>query len=60
MRCWRRAPRSTQGADDILVIFGDTPLIAPETLKRLRGAIDIGASVAVLGFRPPIRPATAG
>src|SRR5262245_43374444 len=34
--------------DDILVIFGDTPLLSPETLKRLRGAIDHHASVAVL------------
>jgi bifunctional UDP-N-acetylglucosamine pyrophosphorylase/glucosamine-1-phosphate N-acetyltransferase len=42
-----------RGADDILVIFGDTPLLSAETLKRLRGAIDHHASVAVLGFRPP-------
>jgi bifunctional UDP-N-acetylglucosamine pyrophosphorylase/glucosamine-1-phosphate N-acetyltransferase len=41
-----------QGADDIVVIFGDTPLIGADTLKRLRGAIDHHASVAVLGFRP--------
>ena len=40
------------GADDILVVYGDTPLISAETLKRLRGAIDHHASVAVLGFRP--------
>jgi bifunctional UDP-N-acetylglucosamine pyrophosphorylase/glucosamine-1-phosphate N-acetyltransferase len=40
-----------KGADDILVIFGDTPLVSAETLKRLRGAIDHHASVAVLGFR---------
>jgi bifunctional UDP-N-acetylglucosamine pyrophosphorylase/glucosamine-1-phosphate N-acetyltransferase len=40
-----------QGADDILVIFGDTPLISADTLKRLRAAIDHHASVAVLGFR---------
>jgi bifunctional UDP-N-acetylglucosamine pyrophosphorylase/glucosamine-1-phosphate N-acetyltransferase len=41
-----------KGADDILVIFGDTPLVGADTLKRLRGAIDHHASVAVLGFRP--------
>ena len=41
-----------KGADDILVVYGDTPLISAETLKRLRGAIDHHASVAVLGFRP--------
>lgn len=40
-----------KGADDILVIFGDTPLISAATLKRLREAIAKGASVAVLGFR---------
>ena len=42
-----------QGADDVLVIFGDTPLIASATLKAMRGAIVHGASIAVLGFRPP-------
>jgi bifunctional UDP-N-acetylglucosamine pyrophosphorylase/glucosamine-1-phosphate N-acetyltransferase len=41
-----------QGADDILVIFGDTPLIRPQTLVKLRAAIAGGAAVAVLGFRP--------
>jgi bifunctional UDP-N-acetylglucosamine pyrophosphorylase/glucosamine-1-phosphate N-acetyltransferase len=40
------------GADDILVIFGDTPLIQPQTLGMLRQAIAGGAAVAVLGFRP--------
>ena len=41
-----------QGAEDILVVFGDTPLISAETLKKLRDALHHGASVAVLGFRP--------
>jgi bifunctional UDP-N-acetylglucosamine pyrophosphorylase/glucosamine-1-phosphate N-acetyltransferase len=41
-----------QGPDDVLVIFGDTPLILPDTLARLRGALAKGAAVAVLGFRP--------
>ena len=40
------------GADDILVVFGDTPLIRPQTLAKLRGALADGAAVAVLGFRP--------
>ena len=40
-----------KGADDILVIFGDTPLISATTLSRLRDALHHGASVAVLGFR---------
>ncbi|HEX5508170.1 MAG TPA: bifunctional UDP-N-acetylglucosamine diphosphorylase/glucosamine-1-phosphate N-acetyltransferase GlmU [Pseudolabrys sp.] len=41
-----------RGADDILVIFGDTPLVRPGTLSRLRHAVADGASVAVLGFTP--------
>lgn len=35
---------------DVMVIYGDTPLIRPETLQRLRSALDSGASIAVLGF----------
>jgi bifunctional UDP-N-acetylglucosamine pyrophosphorylase/glucosamine-1-phosphate N-acetyltransferase len=41
-----------RGADDVLVIFGDTPLIRPQTLRRMRDALAKGAAVAVLGFRP--------
>ncbi len=40
------------GADDILVMFGDTPLVQTETLSKLRGALAQGAAVAVLGFKP--------
>jgi bifunctional UDP-N-acetylglucosamine pyrophosphorylase/glucosamine-1-phosphate N-acetyltransferase len=40
------------GADDVLVIFADTPLITPQTLRRMREALAQGAAVAVLGFRP--------
>ena len=38
-------------AGDILVIYGDTPLVQPASLTRLRAAIADGAAVAVLGFR---------
>ncbi len=38
------------GDDDVLVLFGDTPLIRPETLKRMRRGLELGAEVAVLGF----------
>ena len=38
--------------NDILVMFGDTPLVRPQTLRELRGALGKGAAVAVLGFRP--------
>jgi bifunctional UDP-N-acetylglucosamine pyrophosphorylase/glucosamine-1-phosphate N-acetyltransferase len=41
-----------KGADDILVMFADTPLVRPETLTRLRAAIAVGAAVTALGFRP--------
>jgi bifunctional UDP-N-acetylglucosamine pyrophosphorylase/glucosamine-1-phosphate N-acetyltransferase len=41
-----------RGADDVLVIFGDTPLVRPQTLAKLREALALGAAVAVLGFRP--------
>ncbi len=38
--------------DDVLVIFGDTPLIRPQTLTRMRDALASGAALVVLGFRP--------
>jgi bifunctional UDP-N-acetylglucosamine pyrophosphorylase / glucosamine-1-phosphate N-acetyltransferase len=41
-----------RGADDILVIFGDTPLVRAQTLAELRQVLADGAAVAVLGFRP--------
>jgi bifunctional UDP-N-acetylglucosamine pyrophosphorylase/glucosamine-1-phosphate N-acetyltransferase len=41
-----------KGADDILIVFGDTPLILPQTLAKLRQALAEGAAVAVLGFKP--------
>ncbi len=42
-----------RGPDDVLVLFGDTPLVTGKTLKRLRAALARGADIAVLGFRPP-------
>jgi bifunctional UDP-N-acetylglucosamine pyrophosphorylase/glucosamine-1-phosphate N-acetyltransferase len=41
-----------RGADDILVMFADTPLVRPQALSGLRSALWRGAAVAVLGFRP--------
>jgi bifunctional UDP-N-acetylglucosamine pyrophosphorylase / glucosamine-1-phosphate N-acetyltransferase len=48
------AAKSTiaQYPDDVIVVYGDTPLIRPETLKRLRAPLASGAAVAVLAFRP--------
>ena len=40
-----------EGYDDILVAFGDTPLVQPETFARLRtGRLAPGRAVAALGF----------
>jgi bifunctional UDP-N-acetylglucosamine pyrophosphorylase / glucosamine-1-phosphate N-acetyltransferase len=38
--------------DDILVVYGDTPLIRAATLTRLRAPLAAGAAVAALAFRP--------
>lgn len=35
---------------DVIVLYGDTPLIRPETLTRIRSALADGADIAVLGF----------
>ncbi|TMJ89318.1 MAG: bifunctional UDP-N-acetylglucosamine diphosphorylase/glucosamine-1-phosphate N-acetyltransferase GlmU [Alphaproteobacteria bacterium] len=40
-----------RGASDLLVVFGDTPLISAATLKRLREPLNKGAALAVLAFR---------
>jgi bifunctional UDP-N-acetylglucosamine pyrophosphorylase / glucosamine-1-phosphate N-acetyltransferase len=40
-----------RGADDLLVVFGDTPLISAETLERMRAPLKDGAALAVLGFQ---------
>jgi bifunctional UDP-N-acetylglucosamine pyrophosphorylase/glucosamine-1-phosphate N-acetyltransferase len=45
-------PALARGADDVLIVFADTPLITEGTLARLRVALAKGAAVAVLGFRP--------
>ncbi len=40
-----------RGPDDVLIIFGDTPLLRPQTLIRMRAALVPGTAVVVLGFR---------
>jgi len=37
--------------DDVLILFGDTPLVTTQTLLRIRDELAKGVSVAVLGFR---------
>lgn len=41
-----------RSADDVLIVFGDTPFVPAATLAKLRQCIANGAAVAVLGFRP--------
>jgi bifunctional UDP-N-acetylglucosamine pyrophosphorylase/glucosamine-1-phosphate N-acetyltransferase len=38
------------GADDLVIAFGDTPLISADTFARMRMPLQAGASLAVLGF----------
>jgi bifunctional UDP-N-acetylglucosamine pyrophosphorylase/glucosamine-1-phosphate N-acetyltransferase len=45
-------PAFARKPDDVLVIFGDTPLVRPQTLARLRAGLAQGAAMVVLGFRP--------
>ena len=47
----KRALPSLSGFDGaVLVLYGDTPLITADALKKLHDAISGGAAVAVLGF----------
>jgi bifunctional UDP-N-acetylglucosamine pyrophosphorylase / glucosamine-1-phosphate N-acetyltransferase len=36
--------------DDVLIVYGDTPLVRPATLTGLRAPLAAGAALAVLGF----------
>jgi bifunctional UDP-N-acetylglucosamine pyrophosphorylase/glucosamine-1-phosphate N-acetyltransferase len=40
--------------DTVLVVFADTPLVEPATLRRMVDALDAGAHIAVLGFEPDV------
>jgi bifunctional UDP-N-acetylglucosamine pyrophosphorylase/glucosamine-1-phosphate N-acetyltransferase len=39
-----------EAPDEVLVLFADTPLVDPATLRRLRGALTEGNTVVALGF----------
>jgi bifunctional UDP-N-acetylglucosamine pyrophosphorylase/glucosamine-1-phosphate N-acetyltransferase len=45
------ARAAVERGDDLLIVYGDTPLLRPATLSALLDAVK-GAAVAVLGFRP--------
>jgi bifunctional UDP-N-acetylglucosamine pyrophosphorylase / glucosamine-1-phosphate N-acetyltransferase len=38
--------------DDVLIVYGDTPLVRPQALARLRAPLAAGAALAVAAFRP--------
>ena len=40
-----------RGADDVVIAFGDTPLISADTFARMRAPLTAGAALGVLGFR---------
>ncbi|MBZ9993854.1 bifunctional UDP-N-acetylglucosamine diphosphorylase/glucosamine-1-phosphate N-acetyltransferase GlmU [Mesorhizobium sp. BH1-1-4] len=43
----------SNGYDDVLVMFGDTPLIDVDALTVARLKLAEGAAIVVIGFRPP-------
>ena len=45
-------PGTGAAPDDVVVAFADTPLVTPDTVRRLRAGLAGGAAVAALGFRP--------
>ncbi|EJF80920.1 bifunctional UDP-N-acetylglucosamine diphosphorylase/glucosamine-1-phosphate N-acetyltransferase GlmU [Bartonella doshiae] len=42
-----------KGVDDILIVFGDTPLITQDSLVQLRAQLTAGADIVIAGFYPP-------
>jgi bifunctional UDP-N-acetylglucosamine pyrophosphorylase/glucosamine-1-phosphate N-acetyltransferase len=43
-------PALAEAGGDVIILYGDTPLLRPETLIRLRARLGEGAAVAILGF----------
>ncbi len=43
-------PSLEKKSDEVIILYGDTPLISGHTISRLRDVIAAGADVAVLGF----------
>ena len=41
-----------RGYDDLLIVFGDTPLIEAQSLQKARERLAESADVVVIGFRP--------
>src|SRR5262245_40734048 len=45
-------PALERHAGSVLVVFADSPLVEPATLRRMIDVLDQGAHIAVLGFEP--------
>jgi bifunctional UDP-N-acetylglucosamine pyrophosphorylase/glucosamine-1-phosphate N-acetyltransferase len=45
------APALSDPVDDVLILYGDTPLVLPSTLERVRHHLAHDADVVVLGFQ---------
>ncbi|MEP4767430.1 MAG: bifunctional UDP-N-acetylglucosamine diphosphorylase/glucosamine-1-phosphate N-acetyltransferase GlmU [Roseibium sp.] len=43
-------PELEQQSDDVLVLFGDTPLLTTETIQNVRKQLEGGADLVVVGF----------
>lgn len=41
-----------KGDDDVVVVFGDTPFVRPDTIALMRGMLAEGVSIAVAGMVP--------
>ena len=46
-------PALERAADDVIVVFGDTPFVAPDTVSLMRGMLAEGAAIVVGGMAPP-------
>ncbi|MCA0401036.1 MAG: bifunctional UDP-N-acetylglucosamine diphosphorylase/glucosamine-1-phosphate N-acetyltransferase GlmU [Proteobacteria bacterium] len=46
------APAIAAGCDALVVLFGDTPLVRPETIRTLAGSVNAEQAVTVMGFTP--------
>jgi bifunctional UDP-N-acetylglucosamine pyrophosphorylase / glucosamine-1-phosphate N-acetyltransferase len=44
------APVLAKGFDAVVILFGDTPLVRPETIRALGAAVEGNTAVAVMGF----------
>ena len=46
----KAARRAFEDADQVLILYGDTPLLRPETIGKVRAELASGADLVVIGF----------